>query len=170
MYIIYTKERERERNKKLLHFDWSPPRHFKTAMLTPPSFASVGWGLLDSMSASSPPPSSSSSSASLPPPLLRPSAPGLCEILQWHFALPSARPIIPSDQFTSGSFYSDILSGIYIFWHSFWHIFWHSFWHIFWHSFWHIFWHSFWHIFWRKNPLRNPLIFQSFIHAVTSSF
>ena len=29
-------ETERERNKKLFYFDWSPPRHFKTAMLTPP--------------------------------------------------------------------------------------------------------------------------------------
>ena len=41
-----------------------------------PCCVSVGWGLLDFLSASSPPPSSSSS-ASLSPPLLRP-APGLC--------------------------------------------------------------------------------------------
>ena len=36
------------------------------------------------------------------------------------------------------------------FWHSFWHISWHSVWHSFWHSFWQSFWHSFWHIFWHS--------------------
>ena len=107
------------------------------------------------------------------------------QILQWHLALPNARPSFTVTkrgttsggfQFTSGNFYSDILSGIFPdilsamfsdissdilsgifltfflthFWHSFWDSFWHTFWHTFWHSVWHPFWRSFWHISWHS--------------------
>ena len=84
-----------------------------------PCCASVGWGLLNFMSASSPPPPCScSSSASLSPPL-RPSAPGLCAKSSMALCIAkltphnSQRPCEeprPEACSSPRSFYSDILS------------------------------------------------------------
>ena len=123
-----------------------------------PCCVSVGWGLLDFMSASSPlppPPSSSSSSASLSPPLLRPSAPGLCanssmtakltpHNSQWPCEEP--RPAVSILTFFLAFCLKFFLPYFLTFFLTSWHYFKHISWHSVWHSLWHIFWHSFWQI------------------------
>ena len=158
-----------------------------------PCCVSVGWGLLDFMSASSPlppPPSSSSSSASLSP-LYCDHLPRACvQILndcqahahnsQWPCEEP--RPAVSILTF----FLAFCLNSFcHIFWHFFWlpdiisnifldilsdilmtyllTFFLTNFWHSFWHMFWHLFWHSVWHIFWHS-------FWHIFSHSVWHSF
>ena len=117
---------------------------------------------------------SSSLPPSLPPLLVASSTPTICtgficKLFNGTLQCQAHTPYFPVSmqgttsggfQFTSGSFYFGILSGIspdilsdvlsnipadtlsYIFWHFFLTFFWHIFWLVFWHSFWHIFWTS----------------------------
>ena len=90
---------------QLLYFEWSPPWHFKQPRWHHPRCASVRWGLLDVVRFYVSLIISSSSSSSLPPPLpLPPRRLLYCDhlrraylqIVQWHFAMSSSRPIFPS--------------------------------------------------------------------------
>ena len=154
------------------YFTSTGPHHdrFETATLTSPSLCicqvRVVRFYISLISSSLPPP--------LPPLLVASSTPTICagficKLFNGTLQCQAHTPYFPVSmqgttsggfQFTSGSFYSGILSGIspdmipdvlsnipsdtlsYIFWHFFLTFFWHIFWQVFWHSFWHIFWTS----------------------------